>query len=81
MVQVQQQILAAPANPEDALAHEGSVWTAQWPPQGFPLPNGKDVRPGYAIGKTQASDFDFRQFRHGQARWVEHARLAWIIMD
>lgn len=65
IVQVHKQILAAPAHSTDGLTDKDPGIGAQRPPQRLAQMQSNDARPGNAVCKALARDFNFRQFGHG----------------
>ena len=86
MIQVEQQIFAAPPNAMNMLAAQGLHINTQGPAQRFAQPQPLDGSPCNAVGKTSARDFNFGQFRHGcDLGWNEMSgrgmgRGRWIII-
>ena len=64
--QVQQQVFTSAPYRHDVLLEQNLRLDAQWPTQRHAEPHTNNLRAGYAPGKTQAGDFDFWQFGHGQ---------------
>ena len=73
--QVKQQVFAPAAHGQHTLAVQLQRLAAQRPAQGFTHPNSLNPRTRNAIGKTQAGDFNFGQFRHGDNNFQGKARL------
>ena len=66
VVQVDQQVLAAPAHrPHRAPDQRGGL-DRQRPAQRLADAHGLDAGAGDAVGKTAAGDFDFGEFGHGE---------------
>lgn len=76
LIQIEQQVLAPPANRPDLLAAQGLGLNTQWPAQGFAHAQHTDARTGNPVGKAQAGDFDFGQFRHGNSGSCGNGRKA-----
>jgi hypothetical protein len=65
VIQVHQQVLAAPAHCADRAPRQRARRTPQRPAQGLARGDGQDPPAGNAVCEAQAGDFDFREFRHG----------------
>lgn len=60
LIQIKQQVFAASAHCENTAPEQGLRVTAQRPAQGLTHSNRIDHSAGYAVGKTETGDFNFR---------------------
>jgi len=76
LIEIQQQIFATAAHLQHGAAGQRFGRDGQRPAQRLADANALDAGASDPVGKTQAGNFDFGQFRHGNVEWSVPARSA-----